>query len=689
MSVGKILRAFISFFRHRQMSLRFAILSIFISLYLLTAFVIIVIRTIAFEDEMRYISRSLMHHASDAVYRELIDGIKPVEVQGNFTAELIQNGVVSQDQKELPPYLFNLVNAIPLVRSAFWGDKDGNFIVARKEGDTTVSTEIFWQTGGQHHEIERHDRHGKLLSTMQQRTQSSYLDPRTRPWYQLAVKSGKSTWADIYNYTYAKKGITLVVPIHDNRGKIISVLGFVVSLDYLNDFISNQKIARNGYSFIVSAGGDLIAYPVRAPFPKENVNDQQLLNVHKVSMPLIDQSLDLYKSRNQDELELKYLGDKYLVSYMPVLDTGVNEWLIGVVVPKSDFTGFLERLNYESFLIVLGIIILGALLLSNLVNRIVRPINILVKETKKIRDFDLEGEITFNSRIQEVVYLKNSLNSMKRGLKHFQKYIPKTLVHQLIETGQDMRIGGVKRNLVVLFSDIENFTVIAEHVDPQQLMVQVCEYFETVTSVIIEEKGTIDKYIGDSVMAFWGAPLVEDEPCVHAARAALACQARLVELNNAWITRGWPTFITRIGIHRGDAIVGNVGSSERLSYTALGDTINITNRLEGINKDYNTKIIVSDTVYQDIKDKFILREVDNVMLKGIARPMKVYELLGDNMLDIKFDIDAFRQEFELGLTTFHQDKYDLALDHFSRCLRIYPDDYLVPKFIRQCQDKLN
>lgn len=670
--------------RHFQVSLRFIILFIFITLYLITSFLIVAIRSIAYEKELNYTSQTLMHHASDAVYRELNNGIKPIQVEGEFTAKLIQAGVVSQNNKELKPYLYYLVKTMPLVISAYYGDEHGNFMVARKEKNGTVTTEVVRDEGKLISQVEYHDAQGRMIK--EEPSPSPDMDPRIKPWYQSISSTGKLAWLDINTYPHAT-GITLGIPVFDDKQQIKGVLGLIVSLNYLNDFVSRQQISTGGYSFIVSRNNDLIAYPQREPFNQVELHRAGISNIHQSGLSLIDKSFDHFKQTGINPIVMVYEGQTYLVSYRPVLDIGTKQWLIGVVVPKNDFTGFLQQLNSISFLVASVVLILGVIFYSILVSRIVKPLNLLVKETRKIKSFDLEDDITIQSRIKEVNQLKNALLSMKRGLRHFQKYVPKTLVQQLIESGQDIGVGGIKTNLVVLFSDIENFTSITRTVDPQQLMVQICEYFECITTIILKENGTIDKFIGDSVMAFWGAPLIEVQPCEHAARAALMCQTRLKALNQAWELRGWPPFITRIGIHKGDAIVGNVGSSERLNYTALGDTINITNRLEGINKNYNTKIIVSETVYQDIKDKFVLREVDSVMLKGITQPMRVYELLSETMQDIKFDIESYRHEFEQGLQTLHQDKFDIALHHFKRCLEIYPDDYLVPKFIRQCEEK--
>src|SRR5262249_16466960 len=159
----------------------------------------------------------------------------------------------------------------------------------------------------------------------------------------------------------------------------------------------------------------------------------------------------------------------------------------------------------------------------------------------------------------EISYIATALYLMKKGLRSFQKYVPAVLVRQLIESGEDARIGGIKKPIAILFSDIMNFTSITEKTNPELLTQYLCEYFDELSRIILFQRGTIDKYIGDAIMAFWGAPMPEEEPCQKAAKAALLCFKRLNELNLKWESEGRPVFNTRVGIHLGDAIVGNLG----------------------------------------------------------------------------------------------------------------------------------
>jgi len=151
-----------------------------------------------------------------------------------------------------------------------------------------------------------------------------------------------------------------------------------------------------------------------------------------------------------------------------------------------------------------------------------------------------------------------------------------------------------------------------------------------------------------------------------------------------WKQQGKPQLNTRIGIHTGEAIVGNLGSSERLNYTAIGDTINIASRLEGINKNYKTNIIVSEAVYEQIKHLFALRLIDCVIVKGRTQTSLLYELLSDDIRNLDFDLNLYRRHFEQGFTAYKQQQWDSALAAFADCLKIYPHDIIAPIFIARC-----
>jgi len=670
--------------KHIIVSLRFMILSIFITLFLSTMFVIIFLRSIAYLDAVTYASKYLMDAGTTRVLHVITRNLRPAQIDTELSAHLLQNNVIKRSASELIPYTYYLVKTQNLVTEAYWGDEQGNFIAAVKRPDGTISTVIYNRNVSPAvHEVILRDKQGNIIG--HQFSKDLSFDPRKRPWYIKAKAKKTSIWTDIYLFEpYPALGISAATPVFLNH-QFIGAFGMDVSLDYLSDFISDLQLGKTGYAFVVNEKENLVAFPKRPPFNHLAAQPFQLFNIHTAKLPLIDAALDRYKKTRQEIQLVKFNGQEYLISFLPVSDMEEQGWLIGAVSPQNDFIGALKQLNYTTLEITLLILILGIYLVSNLISRIVRPINVLAKETIKIKNFELDDEITIRSRIKEVLMLTEAVKAMKSGLKHFQKYVPKMLVHQLIASGEDARVGGVKKQLVVLFSDIQNFTSIAEKMDPNQLMLQVCEYFEALSQIIISENGTIDKYIGDSIMAFWGAPLPELDPCGHAARAALKCEEKLLELNIKWQNEGRYPLYTRVGIHMGDAIVGNLGSSERLNYTAIGDTINISSRLEAINKKYKTHIIVSEAVYHCIKDKFVLRLIDYVKVKGKRKRLYIYELLGDNADALSFNIYDYREQFEHGFEAYENEEWDVAIVFFKKCLVIYPEDTIAPIFIERCQ----
>jgi adenylate cyclase len=178
-----------------------------------------------------------------------------------------------------------------------------------------------------------------------------------------------------------------------------------------------------------------------------------------------------------------------------------------------------------------------------------------------------------------------------------------------------------------LFTDVQNFTGITEAADPDNLMRQTSRYFTVLTDAFLAEGGTVDKYIGDAVMVFWNAPHPQPDHVERACRAALAAKAASEILNQQFESEGLPRFVTRFGIHVGDAVVGNVGSAERMDYTVLGSSVNLAARLEGLNKEYGTTILVSDAVRERAEHDFRFRPVASVTAKGMTNETRVYELL--------------------------------------------------------------
>jgi adenylate cyclase len=334
-------------------------------------------------------------------------------------------------------------------------------------------------------------------------------------------------------------------------------------------------------------------------------------------------------------------------------------------------------------LLILAVAVIATTFLSRSISQ---PIVRLTEATTRIRNLDLDDETTISSPIREIQLMEDAVSAMKTGLRSFRRYVPATLVRQLIETGEDARLGGQTRELTLLFSDVTDFTARSEGMPPQELMVHLSEYLDEITRLIIEHGGTVDKYMGDGIMAFWGAPARDEQHAVHACRAALAGRARLGTLNPAWEAQGTMCFPTRWGIHTGETVVGNVGSAERMNYSAVGDGVNFASRLEAVNKVYGTSIIVSEATRDSAGDAFVYRPLGAVAVKGKQESVSIFELICNAADPSSKEAGRLVMLFEAGLQLYLRREWTAAAEAFERAMATFPADGPAAVYLQRCNE---
>ncbi len=287
--------------------------------------------------------------------------------------------------------------------------------------------------------------------------------------------------------------------------------------------------------------------------------------------------------------------------------------------------------------------------------------------------------------ISSVSYLTIRENKQKQQIRSmFEKYVDASVVDKLIENPELMALGGEERELTILFSDIQGFTTMSEKLTPHQLVTLLNELLDELSMIIFKNKGTIDKYIGDAIMAFWGAPVPDENHAYNACATALEMQEKLRELRERWKKLGRPEIKMRIGINTGRVIVGNMGSKVKFNYTVIGDDVNLASRLEGANKEYGTSIMIGESTYEKVKDKVIVRELDLLIVKGKTEPVRVYELIGLAGDTIPIEMQKFIEIYHTGLKFYRERNWDKAIENFSKALEIYPNDYTCKLYIQRC-----
>ena len=255
----------------------------------------------------------------------------------------------------------------------------------------------------------------------------------------------------------------------------------------------------------------------------------------------------------------------------------------------------------------------------------------------------------------------------------FGQYMSETVINHLLEHPEKLQLGGERRRVTLFFSDLAGFTTISERLSAETVVSLLNDYLSSMTEIILEEAGTVDKFEGDAIMAFWGAPLDQPDQAARACRAALRQQAALKELNRQFAGLDLPPLSMRIGLHTGDAIVGNLGSAKRFDYTVIGDTVNLASRLEGVNKFYGSHIMASETTAAECAGTVEFRELDLVAVKGKEQAVRVFEVLGLTG-ELELEVVKRRQDFASALELYRRRRFPEAGAGFEAILTENPDD---------------
>lgn len=272
----------------------------------------------------------------------------------------------------------------------------------------------------------------------------------------------------------------------------------------------------------------------------------------------------------------------------------------------------------------------------------------------------------------------------KRVVKQaFQFYLTKSVVDAVLKDTSRLKLGGEKKDMSVLFSDIRGFTTMSERLSPEDLVSVLNNYLTPMTDLVFKHEGTLDKYMGDAVMAFWGAPIDQKDHAKRACTTALEMLEKLHQLQKEWREKGLPEIDIGIGINSGVMAVGNMGSAMRFDYTVMGDNVNLGSRLEGINKEYGTNIIISQSTYEHVKNDAYVRLLDAVRVKGKHEPALIYELRGLGRPSGKED--EFIRTFEAGIEQYRKQAWDDSIATFRRALALEPMDYCAQKYIERCE----
>ncbi|NEU95834.1 adenylate/guanylate cyclase domain-containing protein [Bradyrhizobium uaiense] len=453
-------------------------------------------------------------------------------------------------------------------------------------------------------------------------------DPRNRFWYIDVIKADRVVISSPYvAFSIGAPVITVSAPL---RGKVRGVIAADLKLDDFSDFVYAQRPGEHGTALIFDQAGMLIAHPDFAQFVANAMthpSHPQLFNLKEMDGGLAASILKAWNGDGQYDGSIRERGLDFLFRLRKFKLGEQFSVNVLMIAQQDDFVKDIQKLQRVGLIIAVAACAAFVPAVWFFGSKISRSLKTITVQAGKLQTLRAPDSSPVGSYIKEVQELGLTVSLAQRAIWSFSRFVPKELVRRVVDNSISSELGGVRQEITALFTDVRGFTTIAESSDPDALMHQTSRYFTVLTEAFLAEAGTVDKFIGDAVMVFWNAPNPQPDHVERACRAALAGKIASEQLNAQFESEGLQPFFTRFGIHVGEAVVGNLGSAERMNYTALGSTVNLAARLEGLNKEHGTVILASEDVYSRARYCFRFKEIGSVIAKGMTKATLIYELI--------------------------------------------------------------
>jgi class 3 adenylate cyclase len=462
--------------------------------------------------------------------------------------------------------------------------------------------------------------------------ESSSEDPRTVPQYSGAKKTSAAFIAEPSLNTASGE---VVIPIASPiilAGNFIGAVQANLTIVELSHFLYLNRLTPNTISAIIDDKGDVLVPPVSLSTYKDKAFSMNLFMEQTRIKEKIEQALNSNPNNStlQKTFSANIDGSTNAISIFEIPNPFGVRWKVLTITPDGDLIGSLEDTNVTILWLLAVLVPLQLILIHRISARASRGLQNISEQVNDIRELNFQDRHHAPGlfKVKELVDIRHGVALLQNTLQSLAQYIPIGVVRDLVESGRPLSLGVESRELTIMFCDLENFSSMAQKFSADSVLDHLTAFFSCATDAIGQERGTVDKFIGDEVMAFWGAPNALADHQLRACAAALRITRRMEKLNALWKTEGKETLHVRTGLHCSEVLVGNIGSNERISYTAIGDGVNIAARLEGVNKQFGTSICLSDSVYSHVADHVVARPLQMVSVKGRLGEFMVYELLG-------------------------------------------------------------
>jgi len=600
-------------------SIRFAISALVLTAILLTALGSSVLWWRTSEAISRQLASTINEQIASAVRKEVSAIVSEARAAHTAIRTLFLQNVLETREADKREFVFlSQLQSQATISSAAFGWPDGSFFAAHKLGDRRLEMmEISLTDHPGQRRIDEYDVVPGDIEFANRRFEPNSFKVADQAWFKESLAADEPRWFKVDSHPGGERpAIALAGPI-DVYQERQGVLAIIIEHARIARFLAQLQVGRTGSAFILEHDGSLVAAP------DENADELNPTQGRQPLLPVAQQAMRSSPGHDEAWRGRVQSGDgAFEAALTPLAFPG---WSLVTVIPEAEFLGPVDAALRR---VIIGLAIgavLAALVSAALARAVIAaPLGRVVAELRHVETFALEQVQRHPSRLREIASLSGAIAEMAGGLSSFGKFIPADLVRQLLRQGVDAKPGGHIQELSVMFIDIAGFTGLSERMG-DRVVPLLSRYLDLISTVIVDHGGTIDKFIGDAVMAFWGAPAPQADHAVRCCRAALACRAA-VETSGLCDDDGRPLHV-RIGINSGEMLVGNIGSELRLNYTVIGDAVNVASRLEGANKSYGTHILIGEGTERLARDAIVTREIDRIAVYGREEGLRVHELI--------------------------------------------------------------
>ncbi|AYG61799.1 adenylate/guanylate cyclase domain-containing protein [Rhizobium jaguaris] len=579
-------------------------------------------------------------------YRNTLEGGSEAAALASTLPQLVSPP--PQDLQAKQEFFLEVLRNVPNATSIYAGYPDGSYLQVINTGQNYVRETLSAPnpTAFAIRTIARRQR-VDVISTLrlldnearpieERQIEDVSYDPRERPWYQAVVQDGVPVSIGPYvDRTLGAPTLTIAAPMRDD-GQV--VVGINVVLQTVSRLLDAREISPRARAYIIDGGDNIVAHSDPAIMTRVLGTWSRSAGALAATANRFETSLETvarlrrdpaYASGGLARVDLD--GESYLVQITPVSVSGLFTGSeAAIVVPLNDLVAQANRLLVRNLFIAAAFVIAGvaaSVMLSRVIGRSLRQ---LADDARKIGDLDVGEKGVSHSWITEINTLAKALAASRHAISQFALYVPREVVRRIVNPAAGTVVKAKRQDVTALFTDVRDFTTISEQHSPEDVVDILSGYFELLNTIAEHHGGTVVQYLGDSIFVLWNAPVQDSRHVENGCRCALAMKAAIDDLNKTNRMHGRPELFTRFGLHTGPAVVGSFGAISRQQYTAMGDTINVASRLEGLNKEFNTSILVSAAIHDVVADRFELRSLGMAQVKGRSEKVNIWELIGES-----------------------------------------------------------